>query len=393
MSEIDQLNPGKFRDAEFLYVSSDAEPGRRTVVHQYPGRDYPYVEDLGRKARRWTLELLVAGNGYMARRDQLLAALEAPGPGTLVHPTLGTLTVAAVNVRGPRESTREGGLARFSVTFVEAGDNRQPSSSTDHRSRVSARAEAVDTALIEDITAAIDVSGPDFIAADAAAQVEQMADAVGAVIGSVAGLSEHQLLADADTLAASASSLVRAPADLAGKVIDLLGAIAGTAHRPADALASLRGLWDWLGSTDGVPQTTPGRRQQVSNRAATQRLVQTGATVAAIRTAGRAEYESQQAAEAARLELNEQIDTLALAAADATYAALVDLRAAISADLASRPGLPGIRAYTPATTLPALVIAHTLYGDAAREADIVARNRPSHPGFVSGGQALEVLNA
>ncbi|PTS90230.1 hypothetical protein DBR17_01670, partial [Sphingomonas sp. HMWF008] len=51
--------------------------------------------------------------------------------------------------------------------------------------------------------------------------------------------------------------------------------------------------------------------------------------------------------------------------------------------------------YTPATTEPALVIAARLYADPAqaeiRAAEIVARNRVVHPGFVPGGVALQVL--
>jgi len=36
-------------------------------------------------------------------------------------------------------------------------------------------------------------------------------------------------------------------------------------------------------------------------------------------------------------------------------------------------------------------VAHRLYGDALAADGIVARNRIRHPGFVTGGQALEVL--
>jgi prophage DNA circulation protein len=39
------------------------------------------------------------------------------------------------------------------------------------------------------------------------------------------------------------------------------------------------------------------------------------------------------------------------------------------------------------------VVAHQLYGDATKADEIIARNRNvRHPGFVRGGQALEVLS-
>lgn len=43
-------------------------------------------------------------------------------------------------------------------------------------------------------------------------------------------------------------------------------------------------------------------------------------------------------------------------------------------------------------TLPALVIAQTLYGDGSEADQIVSKNSVRHPGFVTGGQTLQVLS-
>ena len=48
--------------------------------------------------------------------------------------------------------------------------------------------------------------------------------------------------------------------------------------------------------------------------------------------------------------------------------------------------------YTPQATLPALVIAHRLYGDATRADEVCVRNNVRHPGALRGGMALEVLS-
>jgi prophage DNA circulation protein len=48
--------------------------------------------------------------------------------------------------------------------------------------------------------------------------------------------------------------------------------------------------------------------------------------------------------------------------------------------------------YNNKTTLPALVIAYKVYGDATRDIDIITRNNLPDPGFVSA-QLLEVLDA
>ena len=78
---------------------------------------------------------------------------------------------------------------------------------------------------------------------------------------------------------------------------------------------------------------------------------------------------------------------------DAVYDSLVALRATVTEDLRNRAvALPGLTTYTPQTTLPALVVAHRLYGDARRADEIVLRNNAPHPGALRGGIELEVLS-
>ena len=61
-----------------------------------------------------------------------------------------------------------------------------------------------------------------------------------------------------------------------------------------------------------------------------------------------------------------------------------DDRDALPSALIGRPA--------PQTTLPALVVAHRLYGDATRADEITVRNNARHPGALRGGIELEVLS-
>lgn len=72
--------------------------------------------------------------------------------------------------------------------------------------------------------------------------------------------------------------------------------------------------------------------------------------------------------------------------------ALTALHAAVSYDLDQRGRtLPRMVDYRFARSLPSLVIAQRIYGDAGREPEIVAENRPSHPLFMPpSGRALSV---
>ena len=55
--------------------------------------------------------------------------------------------------------------------------------------------------------------------------------------------------------------------------------------------------------------------------------------------------------------------------------------------------LPRLGIVTPPAMVPSIVLAHRLYGDTDREADLVTRNRIPRPGFIRGGEPLEVLGA
>ncbi|MBA1321186.1 DNA circularization protein [Pseudomonas plecoglossicida] len=121
----DQLHPASFRGVPF-FVDSDSMPaGRRTQVHEYPQRDKPLVEDMGRVTREIKLEAFVIGEQFIELRDNLLNALDKPGAGELIHPWYGRLMATATECDVSHER-REGGMARFSLMFVEEGEKGFP---------------------------------------------------------------------------------------------------------------------------------------------------------------------------------------------------------------------------------------------------------------------------
>lgn len=120
MAWRDLLRPASFRGAEFHVETGARQSGRRGSLFEFPKRDIPYFEDMGRAARRWSVAAYVIGPDYTEDADALEAALCAEGPGLLVHPTMGEMRVECINyTRGERR--HEGGLASFDMTFVEAG--------------------------------------------------------------------------------------------------------------------------------------------------------------------------------------------------------------------------------------------------------------------------------
>jgi prophage DNA circulation protein len=67
----------------------------------------------------------------------------------------------------------------------------------------------------------------------------------------------------------------------------------------------------------------------------------------------------------------------------AEFEALAEVRAAVGQYVASEAITASrLRSYTPPTTLPAVVLAYDLYGDASRSSELVSRNGVRHPSFV-----------
>ena len=117
MSWRDNLRPASFRGVPFFVEGADQQGGRRQAVHEFPQRDDVFVEDLGLRPHEFRIDGYVLGADYMAARDALIQAANEAGPGTLVHPYRGSLTVSCLDWT-MRESDREGGIAWVTLTFI-----------------------------------------------------------------------------------------------------------------------------------------------------------------------------------------------------------------------------------------------------------------------------------
>ncbi len=125
----EHLHPASFRGVPFAVVSGESVFGRRQAVHEYPYRDTAWIEDLGRATRKITLRGFIVQDSrvyhapdVITQRKNLVAACETGSTGTLVHPTLGELTVS-VTESGLRmnESVESGRVFEFTLTVIESG--------------------------------------------------------------------------------------------------------------------------------------------------------------------------------------------------------------------------------------------------------------------------------
>lgn len=112
--------PASYKGMEFFVENASRGSGRRGVEWEFPKRDDPYFEDLGRRARVWSVTGYVLGKDYKGKADSLQRALESKGGGTLQHPTMRTMRVVCI-VFTRHERKMAGGYAEFEMQFVEAG--------------------------------------------------------------------------------------------------------------------------------------------------------------------------------------------------------------------------------------------------------------------------------
>ena len=417
----ENLRPASFRGVAFEVESHSESGGRRVELHEYPLWDTPYAEDLGKKAGKWQIEaFLVNGkSGYAERRDKLREALNASGPGTLIHPYLGELSVS-VDGYSLKETTREGGYCTFSISFVEAGQPVEPDVEKDTAANVLDKAEAAKEAatagfLDEYMPLLEDLEG-------LAGKVPALLSEATAFLGTpLSILSRAQ---------SAASSVLALPDRLASRILGYLGTICqlggiATSGLKMNALTALLGkksagtASSWLVTSNGViagivgetswPQAgggsigggtpspeTPGVvASTVANRAETPLidLIAAGVVIEAAIESADADYGTADDALASRDAVIEAIDEVQRAnCSDAVFTALSELAVAVNEDLTTRGAeLPKLGSATLFMSMPALAASYRLYGDVGQADAIVARNRIRHPGRVPGGVPLEVI--
>ena len=88
------LQDASYRGVTFDVQSVEDRGEKALCVHEYPYRSGAEVEDLGRKPRVIPVTAIFWGVAYESRIKALVAAFEEAGPGELIHPVFGSLTVA-----------------------------------------------------------------------------------------------------------------------------------------------------------------------------------------------------------------------------------------------------------------------------------------------------------
>jgi prophage DNA circulation protein len=395
MALSEQLRPASFRGVPFEVDVGEIEAGRRVELHKYPKRDKSLPEDLGRDAREISVQAFMVGADYVERANRLLAAAEEPGPGTLVHPWLGSMRVTLINkVRVTFDKNL--GLARVQLSFVEAGELTFPTADSSTQSQSRLAAQGVEDAAAKSFASTFTIDGqPDFVGDAASSELGSVFGTITGAMGQT-GTQVKGYVNTASSALSRARGLMSNPLGLAHVVLDYLrlSDLSGGVQQWSDIARSVLRLLDSAGLQPfGLASfTTPTRATVNANSQAVRALMRQGLIAQAV---GASSFVGSSADSSKTMAYDDQLATrnnliaaidneaLQLTTDDDAFDALQAARSRVWGDMTTRSrDSARLTSITPLGAMPALVLAYDLYEDAGRDTEIVNRNRVTHPGFV-----------
>uniref|UniRef100_A0A3B0MG10 DNA circulation N-terminal domain-containing protein n=1 Tax=Arsenophonus endosymbiont of Trialeurodes vaporariorum TaxID=235567 RepID=A0A3B0MG10_9GAMM len=425
----DNLRSASFRGVPFQVEDDEGKFGRRVQVHEYPNRDKPYTEDLGRATRRFNIGAYLVGDDFFEARDRLIVAIDTPWPGALVHPYYGEIAVCVDGEVRVSHSGREGRMCRVSFSVVEAGELSFPTAGIATSHTLISSSSALND-RIEAVFADLGLKGlADFsqngVLNQAKSMINQVTNAFDTIDIGIASAS-RLLHGDISVLLKSGSSgkgVVEAiqrmwrsgrrtfqdAATLAQQIKTLSGVTLGhdlaprgvwksdrpsiqAERRHSNRMAALLRTTAIHEATWRLTQLSPPRTAMLPVNQRAKRQIHVNISHSALHavshTAG-SHIEGLAAVTwdalvTVRETLNQAIEhEQALTLDDTLFLALQQVKTDANRDIATRLAqVEKTVIRTPEAVLPTLVLAAKWYDNAARETDITSRNAVNHPGFM-----------
>lgn len=406
MSWKGQRRQPSFNGREFEWSRSEREVGRRASSSSLPYRDDPVTQDTGRAKRLGSIDGYVIGADYLQQLDALVVEWEKRGAATLVHPYYGKLQVQLLQTVNPVITSDEGGMASFTLHYLNVGGAAK-AEKPDTLGPLLGAAGAARSALSAATGSGLSVDGFQSSVRDAAkallsgprGAIAAMQGAKGAASSAIGAIDE--VARTIELFEKELDDLLSLPGLLAGKLQNVMRKLLGLApdsdlgprHATKVALAQLAHTSGVEGVTTST--ATPTRQREADNQVTLITLIRGSGAVEATAALAPVRFDSRSQALEVLEALEDALNNAAEGSADDdVFIALKALGAGARQHFTQAAAqLPTVTTFTPAGPIPALVLAHRLYGDASRDADIVARNNLPDPGFVAGGVALEVLSA
>lgn len=397
MANKSNLRPATFRNIPFKIKRATTRIGRRVITHEFPFKDIPYTEDLGRGAREYKLEAHVIGEGHEEIRDRLIQAIEAnQEPGILIHPIFGAVLVSPGSIEHVFDNT-EGNIEYFNLTFLEAGENKYPSQIVDTGGQV----EAAGQFLLGVLKAGFDETFtlnrlPGFVTTSVQETNSKLVRLLQKSSEAAPAIPLVKAIFNEAVSSLSTGFLLSVPAEYSTSVQSAIDQIQSLFLDPKDGFLAYQELSTFGDDFLPIPETSPNRRIEKRNRDQQVAFVKRQALIGMAITASKMTFPSYDDAVATRdllaRKLDTELDIVGATDDDATFGALADLKAAMILDITERAAnLARIKNIFPAEPMPALVLAYEIYGHIDEAEEIRTRNKVRNPNFMPAGQAIQVL--
>lgn len=423
MSWRDEKQEASFRGVPFFCETDEQPVGQRSQVNEYPLRNMPSVQFLGKKAMRITMSAWVAGADFLEKRDALLDALEVPEPGELVHPWFGRMMASAVDA-SVSHSRKELGMSRFNLVFVREEDSETaPSIQQNIAATLGAELQATDATFIDRFSELI--SSIDTLAIRADAIIGPITEIM-SVVSEIYG----DLTAIIDSGLSTVDEIISAPSRFAQALLSFVRSASedfNGFYSSISGMATIGGIDLRLRSIDSIKRVPmPISQGSYQFVAATKQLVERAILIDAIGGAAKfpsvgtqpsqlrkrtptvsvnatAQAESVAVESFAydtlgveyvpvpvaddiwrlRTNIGETVWSAMTNSVGEDYEALSSVRGLALRHLSRvARGSSSIIEVDNPVPQPALVLSYRLFGDARRAAEIISRNKIAHPGFV-----------
>jgi len=394
----DELREASFRGFNFFVDGSQVAGGRRAIQHQFPNRETPYTEDLGRQAKSYQIEGHIIGTDYLQAKKRLFEVFEKKGPGELIHPFYGSLMVqvGALNVS---ESMRQGAIATFSVTCLELGDAKFPKGKNDKGAILSEKKTKALASIKDDFDKNFSIASmPGFAiqsARDLVAKVQETFDSVTKPLSDTSEGIANLAFATRN-LIAETNDLLQSPGLLSQRLLDSFKLMEDAIGGNKDKTKAYSSFYSFAGD-EAVTGDTPTRLQERKNSETFENFMRRAAAVSSTETAIVADFvsidESQKAREDISAVIEAQIRAINIDETNTgLYQAMIDINASIIDALPDIDAdLPSIKELTPKGDEISLLLAYDLNGSLENEQDIINRNKIRHPAFINADEKLEVI--
>lgn len=416
-----------YKGFPFFFERDEQQGGLDILVHEFPGSDQNFNEDMGESARYYSGTAYVTGDAADTQAIAFIAVLVSHGPGLLVLPTDGPVLVRAMKpFKRTADKDRLGYLA-FEVNFVREGATSPLISVPYLGQQASSAATALASAITAVAPSLFVVAGqPEYVAAAASSEIQaaiaavdvirttypvttSVSQSVAAQVQAIAlaapllldpagpNTSDVAALAAAMGTAAPATSAATMSVDagitaLASAVVAIVGSLASGMQAPVgqDAMAALIDLYGppaqaaQAGIAAALSQNAANAAQNVLGA---QQLVRLSALTAWANALLNVTYTDRPQGVTARAEAAErfeiELNNCPGAAFAGLYVAIENLQGSVVQFLTQLiANLAPVVTVEARISMPSLVWAWQLYQDPTRAVDLVLRNNVRHPSFM-----------